>query len=455
VAAERRPLRTPTWLMPLLRRGLYPVASLAVAALLLALLQLFLGRHLARQHLQQQGAEVAANLLLGELALERFSPESLAAMSGMRLAVGSRPATACSWQQPDRCDRPERVQSLRPQARQLQQLLCLRLGRCPPLLPDAGAGRGVWMELNSPLERVWLFVPLPHPGGWPPDPWLLLIALLTGGLAGGLLHQLIEVNGPLRRLQGALARMGEPQELQPALPLRGSPAVRRLSRHVQALQERLVRSERERRTMLAGIAHDLRAPLTRLRLRLQGSATADDGGAVSIDLDALERITTQFLQFAGADSQEPAVWLPLQELLAETAAVVGDLPLELDLVPLQRCVRPTALTRALRNLLDNAIAYGQPPLRVVLRPGAPGEREGFRIEIWDRGAGIAAADWQRALMPFVRLDGARGGRGHTGLGLAIAARIARDHGGDLLRLEGSAGFGVGLSGHSLAPAPEA
>lgn len=454
MVAERRAGRGGAWLAALARSARYPAAALAVAALLLALLQLFLGRHLARQQLQQQGVELAANLLLAEVALERFSPESLAALSGMRLAVGPRPAAACSWQRPSSCDQPERLPSLRPQARQLQQLLCLRLGRCPQLLPAAGASRGLWVEMLSPLETVWLFVPLPDPRGWPPDPWLLLIALLTGGLAGGLLHQLIEVDGPLRRLQQALARVGEPQALEreQALPQRGSPAVRRLTQHVQALQERLARSEHERRTMLAGIAHDLRAPLTRLRLRAIPAAA--EGSAVAADLDALERITAQFLQFAGADSQEPAVRLPLQELLAETAAVVGELPLELDLVPLQRRVRPTALARAVRNLLENAIAHGQPPLRLVLRPGPAGEPEGFRIEVWDRGGGITASDWPRALTPFVRLDGARRGRGHSGLGLAIAARIAGDHGGQLQRLEGEPGFGVGLSGHSLAPAPE-
>jgi two-component system, OmpR family, osmolarity sensor histidine kinase EnvZ len=452
VAAERRAGRCWSWLAALAHSARYPTAALAVAALLLALLQLFLGRHLARQQLQQQGAEVTANLLLGEVALERFSPESLAALSGMRLGVGPRPAAACDWQRPGSCDQPDRLQTLRQQARQLQRLLCLRLGRCPLLLPAAGSSRGVWVEMLSPLETVWLFVPLPDPDGWPPDPWLLLIALLTGGLAGGLLHQLIEVNAPLRRLQEALTRVGEPQEQEQALPPGGSPAVRQLSRQVQALQERLVRGERERRTMLAGIAHDLRAPLTRLRLRTIPAVA--EGGAVAADLDALERITAQFLQFAGADSQEPAVLLPLQELLAETAAVVGELPLELDLMPLQRRVRPTALARAVRNLLENAIDHGQPPLRLVLRPGEGGEREGFRIEVWDQGAGIAASDWQRALTPFVRLDGARRGRGHSGLGLAIAARIARDHGGQLRRLEGRPGFGVGLSGHSLAPVPE-
>jgi two-component system osmolarity sensor histidine kinase EnvZ len=140
--------------------------------------------------------------------------------------------------------------------------------------------------------------------------------------------------------------------------------------------------------------------------------------------------------------------VPLHDLLAEVAALVAEVPLELDLQPLERRVRPTALARAVGNLLENALQYGTPPLRLVLRAAEP-DPHGFVIEVWDRGAGIAAAAWPIALEPFQRLDVARGGQGHCGLGLAIADRIARLHGGALRRLEGGGGFGVALTGRSL------
>jgi two-component system osmolarity sensor histidine kinase EnvZ len=103
------------------------------------------------------------------------------------------------------------------------------------------------------------------------------------------------------------------------------------------------------------------------------------------------------------------------------------------------------------NLLENALQYGMPPLRLALHAAAP-DPHGFVIEVWDGGAGIPVEAWPRALEPFQRLDAARGGQGHCGLGLAIADRIARQHGGDLRRLEAAAGFGVALTGRSL-PSP--
>jgi two-component system osmolarity sensor histidine kinase EnvZ len=309
----------------------------------------------------------------------------------------------------------------------------------------------------APLETVWLFAPLPPLPGWPPDPLLLGLALGSGGLGTGLLYLALEVHRPLRRLELALAEVRFDQPGTLPLPAGGSAAVRSLTARFNGMVERLERSGRERATMLAGMAHDLRSPLTRLRLRLDLAASAQaltqaDHHRNASDLNALERITHQFLLFAGAEQSEPAVVVPLHDLLAEVAALVGEVPLELDLQPLERRVRPTALARAVGNLLENALQYGTPPLRLVLRAAEP-DPHGFVIEVWDRGDGIAAAAWPIALEPFQRLDVARGGQGHCGLGLAIADRIARLHGGALRRLEGEGGFGVALTGRSL-PSPD-
>jgi two-component system osmolarity sensor histidine kinase EnvZ len=307
--------------------------------------------------------------------------------------------------------------------------------------------------MASPLEPVWLFVSLPSPRGWPPDPLLLSLSIGLGALGALLLFLTLEIQRPLTRLQEALADVGL-EALPEALPDQGAPAVRQLMARFNAMLLRLEDSGRERTTMLAGIAHDLRSPLTRLRLRLalaaEGPMAPQELERAQADIRSIERITRQFMIFAGAEAGENPVLVPLDGLVAESAVAVGEVPLELDLEPLVRRVRPIALARAVGNLLDNALTYGRPPLRLVLRSLGPADgavrphgeagavESGFEIQVWDCGDGIDPDQWQKAMTPFQRLDQARGGEGHCGLGLAIAAKVARDHGGDLRRLEAPA-----------------
>jgi two-component system osmolarity sensor histidine kinase EnvZ len=202
--------------------------------------------------------------------------------------------------------------------------------------------------------------------------------------------------------------------------------------------------------MLAGVAHDLKTPLTRLRLRLGlgGSSLFGDPRLAEADLDALERITQQFLLFAGGSDAEPAVSLSLDAWLAELSAPLEDDQLVLDLECLERRVQPTALARAVGNLIDNCLSYGRLPLRLVLRSDQPAG-QGFRIEVWDCGEGIGPGAWEQALKPFSRLDSSRSGQSHCGLGLAIALRVAKAHGGSLEAMRSEEGFAVALRGRSI------
>ena len=408
-----------------------------MSALSLVLLQALLAQRLERAQIAQMGPEVAFNLRLGELALERLPPAALSRLSGLPLRVGELPPTGGDGR-------------LAVQAERLQQALCRQLSHCPPVLPAAGDPRGVWVALLSPLEPVWLFAPMRSPQRWPLDPLLLGLALLGGSVSASLLFLWVEVQRPLQRLEQALSQVGLAARPAP-LAAQGTGAVRRLTGRFNAMVQRLDQTERERETMLAGIAHDLKSPITRLRLRL-GLARPDpaDLQRSEADLDALERITAQFLLFAGGVDAEPPVEVPLEQLLAELSAAIDPRELQLDLEPMQRWVQPTALGRAVGNLLDNALSHGQRPLRLVLRPALP-EGEGFRIAVWDCGAGIAPDQWGQALMPFQRLDRARGGLGHCGLGLAIAARVAAAHGGGLEAQRSAQGFAVVLQGRSLSP----
>ena len=410
----------------------YALVGAGVSALSLALLQALLAQRLERAQVIQLGPEVAFNLRLGELALDRLPPAALSRLSGLPLRVGANP--------PLSGDR-----RLQRQARQLQLELCREIAPCPPVLPAGGERPGVWVELLSPLEPVWLFTPLDPQRGRAPDPLLLGLALVAGSISSSLLYLWWEVQRPLQQLEQALAQVGNTAQALPSpLPAAGSGAVRRLTARFKAMVQRLAANERDRTTMLAGIAHDLKSPITRLRLRLAGHGEQQRAEA---DLDALERITGQFLLFAGGGDAEAAVLLPLDQWLAELSAAIEPDRLQLDLEPLEACVQPTALGRAVGNLIDNAFSHGQPPLRLVLRREG---QDGFRIEVWDRGPGISAEAWPQALQPFQRLDRARGGSGHCGLGLAIAARVAASHGGQLECRRSAEGFAVVLRGRSVA-----
>ena len=416
----------------------YGLVGLGVALLSTLQLQLLLAERLQRGRITQQGPEVLFQLRLAELALDRLPPARLARLSGLPLRVGAKP--------PSRSER-----ALEVQAQLLRQELCASLNPCPSVLPAFAPQRGVWVQLLSPLDPVWLLVPIPPVRPWPPDPWLLLVGLGLGGSVALLLFFLLEVQRPLLLLQqvlGGVGRRGWPEVQQE----QGTLVVRQLTARFNGMVQRLQAVDQERAVMLAGIAHDLKSPLTRLRFRISLLELSQaDLQQVVADLDSLERITGQFLLFAGGGDQEAALAVPLEQLLAEQAAGLAASELELDLEPLVRLVQPVALARAVANLIANARSYGAPPLCLQLRAAEPAG-EGFRIVIWDCGLGIPPERWDQALMPFQRLDVARGGSGHCGLGLAIAARVARSHGGYLERLEADGDsawrFGIALQARS-------
>lgn len=201
--------------------------------------------------------------------------------------------------------------------------------------------------------------------------------------------------------------------------------------------DRLKRMEVDRATMLAGIAHDLRTPITRLQLQIElaGGPRKD---AMLRELAQMSEIFEQFRLFAGGGQGERAEQRDLGLLLEELVDPWRDNGLGLDLASELRAeVKPAALRRAVGNLLDNAFAYGAVP--VVLRLYAHG-REAV-IEISDHGKGIPEERIAEALRPFSRLDPARGGNGHSGLGLAIVDRLVADMGGRL-ELENRPGGGL-------------
>jgi signal transduction histidine kinase len=183
--------------------------------------------------------------------------------------------------------------------------------------------------------------------------------------------------------------------------------------------------------MLAAISHDLRTPITSLRLRAELVEDAEARAKIVETLDEMREMTEATLAFlreeAAADDTRPVDIAALLDSIAEDLAELG---LAVEMAPGERTVlacRPAALRRAFRNLIENAASHGE---RATLHLEA--DTEAVTVTIDDQGPGIPEADLERVFTPFTRLDEARGqDTGGMGLGLAIARTILRAHGGEV------------------------
>jgi two-component system osmolarity sensor histidine kinase EnvZ len=198
--------------------------------------------------------------------------------------------------------------------------------------------------------------------------------------------------------------------------------------------------ERERAMVLAGISHDLRTPLSRLRLAIEMSgADPETAGGMGADVEEMDQVIGQFLAFARGED-EPHAEEDLNSLVAEVAESYRkrgkDVSFKAGDLPSLRFA-PMAVRRAVANLVDNGLHYAGGPIEIKT------VREGSRvaINVMDHGPGVPPSEAERLKRPFTRLDEARSGRGGAGLGLAIVERIARAHGG---RLDLAAREGGGL-----------
>ncbi|MXN74583.1 HAMP domain-containing protein [Burkholderia sp. 4701] len=286
----------------------------------------------------------------------------------------------------------------------------------------------LWVK--EPTDRNWIVVPV-QPLRPPRSLDRMLIWLGTIFSAGVIaaLFAAWQLQQPLRSLARAVARFGRGQPVPPVRE-RGPRELRQLTRGFNQMVEQVSRTENDRAVMLAGVAHDLRTPLARMRLRAEMMDDARLRDGVVRDVDSMSHIVDQFLVFAhgGSDRSEPVPVDQACERIARTyRAVAPNAPsVETRLAADSGFRLPTAtLDRILSNLLDNAHAYGKPPVIVETVRTATG----YVLAVSDHGAGIAPRDLAAATRPFVRLDPARGGNGHSGLGLAIVERLVLRLGG--------------------------
>jgi len=264
-------------------------------------------------------------------------------------------------------------------------------------------------------------------------PFLLALVLAAGGTAGITWLFLRRLTRPLTALARAaelLGRGGEP----PPLPEGGPSEIRNTVRAFNLMQERLQRFVEDRTRMLAALGHDLRTPITALKIRAELIEDDTHRRRLLETLEEMERMVEGTLAFLREEaSREPHRRVALRQLLESLVQDYRDMgrPVRLGPCPevLLTC-RPDGLRRALRNLVDNALRYGETAeVRAELAP------EQVYILVEDEGPGIPPEMLERVFEPFLRLEESRSREtGGLGLGLAIARTIARAHGGEL-RLE--------------------
>lgn len=278
---------------------------------------------------------------------------------------------------------------------------------------------GQWLNVSTRFER-------------PPIQWPLYSMLTFGLTAMALLvavswFVMTGLLGPLRRLARASERLGRGEDID-ALPERGPQEVRELTAGFNRMQDRLTRFVADRTRVLAALGHDLRSPLTAMRVHSEMVEEDETRESLVATVEEMQSMVEATLTFAkGLSGNEPMQDVDLQSFLE---ALRGDMvvPFVLSDGPeVTVRLRPNAIRRALRNVIENAVRYGGSATLGWI--SAEGEIE---ISVTDRGPGIPTAELERVFDPFFRLEESRSMEtGGHGLGLSIARSILRAQGGEI------------------------
>ncbi|MEQ9609922.1 MAG: ATP-binding protein [Kiloniellaceae bacterium] len=266
--------------------------------------------------------------------------------------------------------------------------------------------------------------------------WTIGSSVLLFGIAVIFMRNQVK---PIRRLARAAESFGKGREVQDFKP-EGATEVRQAAAAFINMRDRIQRQIQQRTEMLAGVSHDLRTPLTRMKLQLEMLTDVPDAKYLQSDVAEMEHMVEGYLAFARGEGQETPAPTDLGVLLRDVVAQMTrdgravDLHVEQDLIlPLRR----EGMRRCLTNLVANAQRHGT---QVAVRAGR--RKHTVEVTVDDDGPGIPAARHEDVFKPFFRLDQSRNpATGGIGLGLTIARDVARSHGGDVA-LESAPGGGL-------------
>jgi signal transduction histidine kinase len=279
------------------------------------------------------------------------------------------------------------------------------------------------------------------PGGAPlPRNLFLNLTLLVLLLVIVLYIAARNITRPLSDLARAADSMGRDTRPAPQLAERGARELRDAARAFNTMQDRLHRYLDSRTRVLAAMSHDLKTPLTRLRLQVEALENPPMQARIGRELDEMESMVREALSlFRGLDDGEPATAIDIDELVAQIRDEFADMGATVTIAgnalrPFTG--KPQALKRCLTNLIANAIKFGT-RAEIHIEDGAD-----LLIRVRDQGPGIPEEELERVFEPFYRVESSRNrDSGGTGLGLSIARDIAQAHGGSL-RLANAAGGGL-------------
>lgn len=296
---------------------------------------------------------------------------------------------------------------------------------------DDSAEGDYWLAL--PRERIERVFPL----GW--LGWGVAALLLS---LGGAWLIVFRITRPLKALQGAAREVGAggtPARLDED----GPTELATVAHAFNQMSADLARMDQDRALILAGISHDLRTPLTRLRMGIEMAGDDLLREGMTADVEEMDKTIGQFLDFARSEGGEAPREIDVAALLAEIAGQYRRRGFAVECAPDPASasaaipVRPQALRRAISNLVDNALRHAGSDKPVELALASAGGD--LAVEVRDRGPGIPPDEVERIKRPFVRLESARSNAVGAGLGLAIVERVARGHGGKLALLPRAGG----------------
>lgn len=298
----------------------------------------------------------------------------------------------------------------------------------------------LWMKIDK-LPNVLLRIPLSELQEEDFAPLFrnsLIMAIVI--ILGGWIFIRLQ-NRPLRRLEYAAKAVGR-GEIPPPIEEKGSSEIRSVTNAFNQMSKGIQAVEEDRALLMAGISHDLRTPLTRIRLATEMMSPEDSYLAEGIisDTEECNQIINQFMDYLKPVSTDSFQKVDFNDLVSEVTSAEGgyELQIETDLSePLKMAFgQPVAMKRAITNLVVNAIRYGNGWVRVST--GMTADNSLVWVCIEDNGPGIAPDQVSKVFEPFTRGDTARGSEG-TGLGLAIVKRIVSQHHGAVVLNNRSAG----------------